>query len=170
MPIKAYLLILAHLLPWTIGMGVAFYFAFAAVPLTNRQLQGEERLVALRRHVKFYHITFLLVMSLMVVTGAFRLTDYKIMFGMQYFSQVSTVLIVKLALFFVVYILAAYQSFGLGLRITGQGEKAMEDQVPAELVDGVVNKMRVIAIINLVMMSAVAFVGLILSRMSYLKM
>ena len=169
MSIQSYVLILSHLLPWTIGMGSAFYFAFGAVPLANRYLQGEERLRSLRRHVKFYHVTFLLTMSLMVVTGAFRLTDYKIALGMQYFSDVSTVLIVKLLIFFVVYILAAYQSFGLGLRITGQGQKAMEDPVAAEIVDGAVSKMRNIAIINLVLMTAVAYVGLMLSRIPYFK-
>lgn len=148
-------------------MGVAFYFAFAAVPLANKQLQGEERLVALRRHAKFYHVTFLLTMSLMVVTGAWRLTDYKIFLGMKYFNDVSTVLIVKLLIFFAVYILAAYQSFGLALRITGTGEKAMQDSVSAELVDGVVGRMRSIAILNLILMSATAYVGLMLSRIPY---
>jgi len=168
MGIQSYLLILSHLVCWTLGMGCAFYFAFAAVPLANK-LQGEERLVALRRHAKFYHVTFLLTMSLMVVTGAIRLTDYKIVMGIKYFSDVSTVLIVKLLIFFAVYILAAYQSFGLGLRITGTGEKAMEDQVPAELVDSVVGRMRSIAILNLFLMSATAYVGLMLSRIPYIK-
>jgi hypothetical protein len=169
MSIKSYLLILFHLIPWTIGMGSAFYFAFGAVPLANRYLQGEERLLSLRRNVKFYHITFLLTMSLMVVTGAWRLTDYKIALGVQYFSDISTVLIIKLLIFFVVYILAAYQSFGLGLRITGQGEKAMQDPVAADLVDGVVNRMRRIAILNLFLMTATAYVGLMLSRIPYFK-
>ncbi len=169
MSIKSYLLILSHLIPWTLGMGSAFYFAFAAVPIANRYLQGDQRLQSLKRNIKFYHITFLLTMSLMVVTGAFRLTDYKIELGMQYFSDVSTVLIVKLLIFFVVYILAAYQSFGLGLRVTGQGEKAMYDAVPADLVERVVGKMRGIAILNLILMTAAAYAGLILSRIPYFK-
>src|SRR5262245_18972271 len=138
MSISSYLLILLHLLPWTVAVGVAFYFAFAAVPLANRFLSWEERLKTLKRHVKFYHVTFLLTMSLMVVTGAWRLTDYKIALGTQYFADVSTVLIVKLLIFFAVYLLAAYQSFGLGLRITGTGEKAISVVVPAEVIDGVV--------------------------------
>jgi hypothetical protein len=168
MSIKSYLLILFHLVPWTLGMGSAFYFAFAAVPLANR-LPGPERLLALRRNVKFYHITFLLTMSLMVITGAWRLTDYKIALGTQYFNDVSNVLIVKLLIFFAVYILAAYQSFGLALRLTGTGEKAMEDEVPAALVDGVVHKMRSIAVLNLFLMTATAYVGLMLSRIPYFK-
>jgi hypothetical protein len=137
--------------------------------MINRHLHGEERLQALRRTVKFYHITFLLAMSLMVITGAFRLTDYKIALGIQYFADVSQVLIVKLLLFFVVYILAAYQSFGLALRLTGQGAKAMEDHVPAEIVDAIVGKIRNIAILNLILMTAVAYVGLMLSRIPYFK-
>ncbi|MCC6273702.1 MAG: hypothetical protein IT572_09585 [Deltaproteobacteria bacterium] len=169
MSVESYLLILSHLVIWTLGMGVAFYFAFAAVPMVNKHMQGEERLVALRRHAKFYHITFLLTMSLMVVSGAIRLTDYKIVLGLQYFSDVSTVLIVKLLIFFIVYILAAYQSFGLALRITGTGEKAMDDKVPAELVDKVVGRMRTIAILNLFLMTAAAYVGLMLSRIPYFK-
>ena len=103
----------------------------------------------------------------MVITGAWRLTDYKVALGIQYFSDVSTVLLIKLGLFLVVYLLAAYQSFGLGLRLTGQGEKAMGDEVSAEVVDQIVGKMRTIAIINLVIMSATAYVGLILSRIPY---
>jgi len=169
MSVKSYLLILFHLIPWTIGMGSAFYFAFGAVPMANRTLAGEERLRSLRRNVKFYHVTFLLAMSLMVVTGAFRLTDYKIALGTQYFSDVSTVLIVKLLIFFVVYILAAYQSFGLGLRITGTGEQAMGDEVAADLVDKTVSRMRSIAILNLFLMSATAYAGLMLSRIPYFK-
>jgi hypothetical protein len=169
MSVQSSLLILLHLLPWTVGMGVAFYFAFAAVPLVNRFLQGEERLQALRRHAKFYHVTFLLTMSLMVVTGAWRLTDYKIALGLQYFSDVSVVLIAKLIVFFVIYILAAYQSFALGLRITGTGEKAMSDHVPAELVDRIIGRMRNIAVLNLVLMSATAYAGLMLSRIPYFK-
>jgi len=168
MGIQSYLLILSHLVIWTIGMGSAFYFAFAAVPLANK-LPGEERLVALRRHAKFYHVTFLLTMSLMVVSGAIRLTDYKVALGMQYFANVSTVLIVKLLIFLTIYILAAYQSFGLGLRITGTGEQAMADKVPAELVEKVVGRMRSIAILNLFLMTATAYVGLMLSRIPYFK-
>jgi len=76
-------------------------------------------------------------------------------------------LIVKLVLFFIVYILAAYQSFGLGLRVTGQGDKAMDDHVDASLVDGVFHKMRWIAIINLILMTVTAYVGLELSRIPY---
>ena len=169
MSIESYLLILSHLVCWTVGMGAAFYFAFGAVPMINKHLEGEARTLALRRHVKFYHITFLLTMSLMVVTGAVRLTDYKVVLGMQYFNDVSTVLIVKLLIFFVVYILAAYQSFGLALRLTGTGEKAMEDHVPAELVDKIVGRMRSIAILNLALMAATAYVGLMLSRIPYFK-
>jgi hypothetical protein len=167
MSVKSYLLILFHLVPWALGMGAVFYFAFVAVPLANRFLSGEERLKFLRRNVKYYSPFFLLMMSLMVVTGAWRLTDYKIFFGLKYFSDVSTVLIIKLVLFFIVYLLAAYQSFGLGLRITGQGEQAMEDAVAAELVDRAVRRMRVIAYINLVLMTATAYVGLVLSRIPY---
>jgi len=59
-----------------------------------------------------------------------------------------------MAIFFVIYILAAYQSFALGLRITGTGEKAISDFVPSELVDRIVGKMRNIAILNLLLMSA----------------
>ncbi len=169
MSIQSYLLILFHLIPWTIGMGSAFYFAFAAVPLANRHLEGEARLQSLRRNVKFYHITFLLAMSLMVISGAWRLTDYKIILGVQYFSDVAEVLIAKLVIFFVVYLLAAYQSFGLGLRLTGQGAKAMEDPVSAEIVDRVVGKMRSIAILNLVIMTVLAYLGLMLSRIPYFK-
>ena len=167
MSIKSYLLILFHLVPWTLGMGTAFYFAFAAVPYANKYLEGELRLQALKRHIRFYHISFLLMMSLMVVTGAFRLTDYKIALGVQYFANVSTVLIIKLLIFFAVYLLAAYQSFALGLRITGQGEKAMYDKVDAELIDSVTKKMRKIAILNLFLMTATAYVGLMLSRIPY---
>jgi len=157
-----------HLLPWALGMGSAFYFAFIAVPVGNRLLEGDARLKFLRWNVKYYSPFFLLMMSIVVVTGAWRLTDYKIVLGIQYFSDVSTVLLIKLGLFFVVYILAAYQSFGLGLRITGQGDKAMEDPVEAQKVDQVVSKMRIIAIINIIVMSAAVYVGLVLSRIPYI--
>jgi hypothetical protein len=168
MSIKSYLLILLHLVPWTLGMGSAFYFAFGAVPMANR-LVGAERIQALRRNVKFYHITFLLTMSLMVITGAWRLTDYKVALGIQYFNDVANVLIVKLLLFFVVYILAAYQSFGLALRLTGTGEQAMADAVPASLVESIVGRMRSIAVLNLFLMTAIGYVGLMLSRIPYFK-
>lgn len=148
-------------------MGAVFYFTFIAVPVANRLLEGEIRLKFIRWNIKYYSPFFLLMMSIMVVTGAWRLTDYKIVFGLEYFSKISTVLIVKLILFFIVYILAAYQSFGLGLRVTGQGDKAMEDPVAAGLVDGVFSKMRWIAIINLILMTATAYVGLMLSRVPY---
>jgi len=167
MSLKSYLLILFHLVPWALGMGAVFYFAFVAVPLANRYLKGEERLKFLRRNVKYYSPFFLLMMSIVVVTGAWRLTDYKVVLGIQYFSDVSTVLIIKLSLFLVIYLLAAYQSFGLGLRITGQGEKAMGDEVPEAVVDGVVKKMRTIAYVNLALMTITAYVGLVLSRIPY---
>ncbi|MCB1214957.1 MAG: hypothetical protein KDK66_05715, partial [Deltaproteobacteria bacterium] len=136
----------------------------------NRYLKGKERVQFLRRNVKYYSPFFLFMMSIMVVTGAWRLTDYKTAFGLRYFEEVSTVLIGKLVIFLVVYLLAAYQSFGLGLRITGQGDKAMEDEVDAQLVDRVVSRMRLIATINLVLMTLTAAVGLILSRIPYFKM
>lgn len=167
MSIKSYLLILFHIVPWALGMGAVFYFAFVAVPLANRLLDGERRLNFLRWNIKYYSPFFLLMMSLMVISGAWRLTDYKIALGLQYFSEVSTVLIIKLVLFFIIYLLAAYQSFGLGLRVTGQGEQAMQDPVAAELVDRVVRKMQRIAWINLILMTLTAYVGLMLSRIPY---
>jgi hypothetical protein len=169
MSVKSYLLILFHLLPWALGMGSVFYFAFIAVPLANRLLEGEKRLQFIRWNIKYYSPFFLLMMSIVVVTGAWRLTDYKIALGMQYFQDVATVLIVKLVLFLVVYLLAAYQSFGLGLRVTGQGEQAMSDVVAADIVDRVFKKMRIIAIVNLIFMSAAVYVGLQLSRIPYFK-
>lgn len=170
MNVQSYLLILFHLVPWALGMGAAFYFAFVAVPLANRYLQGKEKIQFLRRNVKYYSPFFLLMMSIVVVTGAWRLTDYKTIFGLRYFEEVATVLIAKLGLFLVVYLLAAYQSFALGLRITGQGEKAMQDEVEAKLVQKVVTRMRWIAVINLVLMTLTAAVGLILSRIPYFNM
>jgi len=169
MSVKSYLLILFHLLPWALGMGAAFYFAFISVPVANKLLEGEKRLQFIRWNIKYYSPFFLLMMSIVVVTGAWRLTDYKVVLGIQYFHDVATVLIVKLALFLVVYLLAAYQSFGLGLRVTGQGDQAMEDSVGAEVVDRVFKKMRIITIINLIFMSAAAYVGLELSRIPYFK-
>lgn len=169
MSVKSYLLIVFHLLPWALGMGSAFYFAFIAVPLANRLLEGEKRLEFIRWNIKYYSPFFLLMMSIVVVTGAWRLTDYKIVLGIQYFQDVSTVLIVKLILFMVIYLLAAYQSFGLGLRVTGQGKEAMADSVAAGVVDTVFKKMRTIAIINLVLMSVTVYVGLKLSRIPYFK-
>ncbi len=167
MSISSYLLILFHLVPWTIGMGAAFYFAFGAIPMAKRFSNEADRLRSLRSNIKFYHITFLLTMSLMVVTGAFRLTDYKIVFGTQYFHKVAYVLVFKLLLFLVIYMLAAYQSFGLGLRVTGTGKQAMEDQVPAELVMDVAKRMRWISILNLLLMTIAGYLGLVLSRMPY---
>lgn len=167
MSVKSYMLILFHLVPWALGMGAAFYFAFIAVPLANRFLEGELRTKFIRWNIKYYSPFLLLMLSIVVVTGAWRLTDYKIVLGLQYFQDVSTVLIIKLILFFVVYILAAYQSFGLGLRVTGQGDKAMEDSVDAAIVDGVFKKMKWIAVINLIVMTATAYVGLELSRIPY---
>jgi hypothetical protein len=169
MTFSSYLLILFHLLPWTIGMGAAFYFVFGAVPLSNRIAHEEDRLRSLRFHIKFYHITFLIAMSIMVITGAFRLTDYKIAFGTQYFHKVAYVLIFKLLIFLVIYLLAAYQSFGLALRVTGTGAQAMEDQVSSEVVMGVVQKMKLITYLNLLLMSVAGYLGLILSRMPFLN-
>jgi hypothetical protein len=169
MSVKSYLLILFHLLPWALGMGSVFYFAFIAVPLANRLLEGEKRIQFIRWNIKYYSPFFLLMMSIVVVTGAWRLTDYKIALGIQYFQDVATVLIIKLVLFLVIYILAAYQSFGLGLRVTGQGREAMDDAVAAQLVDEVCKKMRTIAIVNLILMSITVYVGLMLSRIPYFK-
>ncbi len=167
MGFKAYLLIVLHLVPWALGMGASFYFAFVAVPLANRFLEGEVRLQFLRRNVKYYSPFFLLMMSIVVVTGAWRLTDYKVILGVQYFQNVATVLVIKLILFLTIYLIAAYQSFALGLRITGQGEKAMSDPVAAELVDRTVQKMRLLAGVNLALMTITVFVGLVLSRIPY---
>lgn len=167
MSLADYLLILLHIVPWALGMGASFYFSFIAIPMANRYLEGDKRLEFLRRNVRYYSPFFLLMMSVVVVSGAFRLTDYKHAFGRGYFEAVATPLIAKLAFFLVVYVLAAYQSFGLGLRITGVGEKAMGEKVELDIIELTIQKMRTIAIINLLFMTVAALIGLKLSRISY---
>jgi uncharacterized membrane protein len=105
-----HLLAMATYLGSTIAMAAVFLPTMAAVP--DPALQ--RRLLA--RGLRPYNVLSVGALGVLVISGASRLTDYKMMLG-QDFGRLVWPLVGKLSLTFVLVLVATYVSFGLAHRL-----------------------------------------------------
>jgi uncharacterized membrane protein len=150
-----HLLAMAAYLGSTLALAVVFLPTMAAV--TDPALQ--RRLLA--RGLRPYNVLSVGALGVLVITGASRLTDYKMVLG-QDFGRLIWPLVGKLSLTFVLVMLATYLSFGLAHRLVVAELGALP--VDAARQTGMIRRMRVAAWLGVALAAWTTWVGIGLAR------
>ena len=107
--------------------------------------------------MKVYDPLSLALLGVMIMSGAFALTDYKEALRERFFEQMGMVLVWKLLLTFIVVIVAAYLAFGLGNRLVGRAE--LEEPPEEQWVRSMLTRIQVVAGLILALWAAIVWVA-----------
>lgn len=111
-----------HLLATGLYLGTTAGLALFTVPQARRTADGGARRDLLARSLRLYDPLAIALLGVMVMTGAWSITDYKQTLGTSYFADFGTHLVWKLGLAFLVVMTGTYIAFGLGHRLVRESE------------------------------------------------
>ena len=113
-----------HLLSLTIFLGALLgLWILVLSPLTIIN-NAKDKLAFLACNLKVYNPLQIGALGLMLLTGAFKITDLKEIHGIQYASELGATLGLKLSAAFVIILLTTYQTMGLAHRFVKRAELA----------------------------------------------
>jgi hypothetical protein len=121
-------LYLSHLAALALYLASCLYVILVLLPIAaaTKDARAQRRLLA--RSFRILNPVAIGALGVVLMTGAFRLTDVKARLGPLFFREVGLPLAVKLALAFLVINVATYVAFGLGYRVVRahQGDVAVD--------------------------------------------
>ena len=112
-----------HLLALTVYFGAILgLWVLVLSPLATISSHND-RLAFLIKSLKIYNPLQIGALGVLIMTGAFQLTDLKQSYGPEFTKAMGATLALKLSLAFVVIITSTYQSMGLAHRFVRQAEQ-----------------------------------------------
>ncbi|MFQ5693800.1 MAG: hypothetical protein ACE5IM_12240 [Nitrospinota bacterium] len=122
---------------WTATVYLACLLFMAIWIPFLRRLPPERRMGRFARVLVLYHPLILVLMGIVLMTGAMLITELKIRIGVRFFEVMFQSLGQKLLLFFVIALYSSHMFFGIGLKVTRANappelrefEMPMEDQL-----------------------------------------
>jgi uncharacterized membrane protein len=111
-----------HLLATGLYLGTTLGLALFIVPQARRASDAAASRALLARSLRFYDPLAIALLGVMVMTGAWSVTDYKQTLGTSYFADFGAHLVWKLGLAFLVVMAGTYIAFGLGHRLVREDE------------------------------------------------
>jgi len=160
-------LIWLHVLAMAGYLGVQCALIYMLLPAAEKIVDEPTRRAALIQGFKFYNPFSIATLGVLVITGAFRLTDLKASMQFDYFSRIGATLSLKLLLAFVLIFLQTYITFGLAFRIGRQEEVAAHGDGPpftVEQVNRILKRIRSIAWLTIALTAAIVFVALRMAK------
>ena len=144
-----------HLIALCVALGGALLFNFVLYPSLKFIGEKKERHRFLAQFIRYYHPFFLGGLSILLLSGAFRVTDLKISLGVGYFSVMGKLLMIKLGMMLLIFNLACMQTMGTGLKF---GRMAM-GVIPGDeaTVDRYARKIWRVSLVNIVCMIGTTF-------------
>jgi putative copper export protein len=156
-------LALFHLIGVVVAVGGLVFLVFIFLPVADDDFSKKERHRMVAKAIKRFHPLLLLCYGLLILTGAWMITRYKIDAGVNYFSEYGRPLIFKLTLVFLSILLSCYQFFGLGLPILYAVEEAY-DSFDKKALESKITQMRWVALANIVLLIFIIYLGLVITR------
>lgn len=111
-----------HLLATGLYLGTTLGLALFIVPQARRTPDASACRALLARSLRLYDPLAIALLGVMVMTGAWSVTDYKQTLGTSYFADFGAHLVWKLGLAFLVVMAGTYIAFGLGHRLVREDE------------------------------------------------
>lgn len=124
-----------------------------AIPAARRVSDPQARLARAAAAMKLYDPFSIAVLGVIVMTGAFALTDYKDALRERFFAEMGAYLMWKLSASFALILLGSYLAFGLGNRLVSASER---DAPPhGAWVDSMMTRIQVTAVVLLLLCAAI---------------
>ncbi|HYA35517.1 MAG TPA: DUF4149 domain-containing protein [Candidatus Binataceae bacterium] len=144
------LILFVHVAAVIVALGGSLFSTFALTPILARELEPAIRIKVVRRVIRTLGAIVLTALAILVVTG----------FGnLLYYGAVTLTLAFKLVLVVVVILVALFQYANLGMRID-----RMSAGGPSPELTSILARFRRIGIINGVLVLAIVYLSLTLTR------
>ncbi|HUI27745.1 MAG TPA: hypothetical protein VL403_16800 [Candidatus Kryptonia bacterium] len=151
-----------HLLGMAVYFGATVAVVLMVLPLARAEEDPVARRRLLFRALRVYNPLVIAVLGIVLMTGAFNLTNYKAALRGTFFAELGYVLAWKLGLFFVLMITATYSVFGLGHRLVRFEQ--WQEPVDVAKEDGIVRRLSGALIVALLLTAAITWLGLMLAH------
>ena len=107
--------------------------------------------------MKLYDPFCIAVLGVMVMSGAFALTDFKDALRERFFEQMGVMLVWKLGITFLLIIAGSYMAFGLGNRLVGRSE--LEEQPEPKWVSSMLLRIQVTCVVLLALCGVISWIA-----------
>lgn len=115
-----------HLLALTVYLGAVIGLWVMLIPCVRRVAPRETQLKLLAQGLKLYNPLQVGALGIVVLTGAFAITDLKANYRALFAQELGGTLAIKLALSFLLIILSTYQTMGIAHRFVRRYEASEE--------------------------------------------
>ena len=147
-----------HLLALAVFLGAVLGLWILVLSPLSTISSYNDRLVFLIKSLKVYNPLQIGALGVLLMTGAFQITELKQSYGAGFANALAAILGLKLALAFVVIITSTYQSMGLAHRFVRQTEQP--EPIPEQKFNSTIRRLRVSSIIILVLTLVTILVGI----------
>lgn len=128
-----------------------------SMPRARRPASPAERLQRAAAAMKIYDPLAIAALGVMVMTGAFALTEFKDALRERFFEQMGVMLTWKLGVTFLLIIVGSYLAFGLGNRLVGRAEL---DETPApEWVSSMILRIQITCVLVLALCALISWIA-----------
>jgi uncharacterized membrane protein len=149
-----------HLLGLTVYLGALAGLGFVLFPVLSGIQDHESRVALLSRTLKLYNPVQIGALGVLVLTGAFQLTELKAVYRDLFLQQIGWSLALKLALSFFLIMISTYQAMGVGHRFVKRCE--LGDPVSPDDLQSVVRRLKGPVSPLLVLACLTAFLGIVM--------
>lgn len=146
-----------HLLAITLYLGSVIGLWAMLLPSVRAITLDQERLNLLARALKLYNPLQIGALGLVVLTGAFQVTDLKAAYRGSFAQQIGGPLALKLSLSFVLIILSTYQAMGVAHRFVKRYEAG--ESFPHIELERIIRRLKISAIVILLLAVPILWLG-----------
>lgn len=147
-----------HLLALALYLGAVIGLWLVLLPSLRAIRSEEARLKRLARGLKFYNPLQIGALGVVVLTGAFQITDLKATYRGLFIQQFGATLAIKLTLSFVLIVLSTYQAMGVAHRFVRRYEAG--ESISATELDTIIRQLKFSAIALLLLAVPTLWLGI----------
>jgi hypothetical protein len=146
-----------HLLGFGIHAGATAAVLLIGVPLARGQSDPSGRLRSIAGFMRVYDPLSIAALGVVVMTGAFSLTRYKAVLGVDFFTRVGAPLAWKLLFAFLLINLGAYVAFGIGHRLVVRFD--LGEPVEAGWLDSMLRRLQISSALALALVAVIVWIA-----------
>lgn len=147
-----------HLLAIALYLGSVIGLWAMLLPSVRALTLDQERLKFLARALKLYNPLQIGALGVVVLTGAFQITDLKAAYRGSFTQEIGGTLAIKLTLSFVLIVLSTYQAMGVAHRFVKRYEAG--ETVSRLEIETTVRRLRVTSAAILILAAPILWLGL----------
>lgn len=151
-----------HLLSLTAFLGALIGLWLILLPALSAVQQHGQKVELLARGLKFYNPLQIGALGIVLLSGAFQLTELKAAYREMFITQLGSTLGPKLILSFFLILFSVYQSMGVGHRFVKRHEGG--EAISPEELSTIIRRLRISSWLILLLTLVTLWVGLGLRR------